>query len=78
MKIELVQLAGRDGDTAYNLQRTLHAIATCAPDTDVLVFPETQLMGFASASQLGRWPRLPMGLVFRRCCRPCASGMWRR
>lgn len=30
MKIELVQLAGRDGDTAYNLQRTLHAIATCA------------------------------------------------
>lgn len=53
MKIELVQLAGRDGDTAYNLQRTLHAIATCAPGTDVLVFPETQLMGFASASQLG-------------------------
>lgn len=53
MKIELVQLAGRDGDTAYNLQRTLHAIATCAPDTDLLVFPETQLMGFAHVSQLG-------------------------
>lgn len=52
MKIELVQLAGRDGDTAYNLQRTLKAIATCAADTDLLVFPETQLMGFADAEQL--------------------------
>ena len=26
MKLELVQLAGRDGDTAYNLQRTLQGI----------------------------------------------------
>ena len=46
MKVELVQLAGRDGDTAYNLERTLAAIAACAPDTDLVVFPETQLMGF--------------------------------
>ncbi|MDH4581930.1 carbon-nitrogen hydrolase family protein [Pseudomonas sp. BN415] len=46
MKVELVQLAGRDGDTAYNLERTLQAIAGCAPDTDLVVFPETQLMGF--------------------------------
>ncbi|AOE84214.1 carbon-nitrogen hydrolase family protein [Pseudomonas sp. TCU-HL1] len=46
MKVELVQLAGRDGDTAYNLERTLRAIAACAPDTDLVVFPETQLMGF--------------------------------
>ena len=52
MKIELVQLGGRDGDTAYNLERTLQAIATCAVDTDLLIFPETQLMGFASAQQL--------------------------
>ncbi|MCE5983428.1 carbon-nitrogen hydrolase family protein [Pseudomonas wadenswilerensis] len=52
MKIELIQLAGRDGDTTYNLQRTLEAIAGCAADTDLLVFPETQLMGFASAAQL--------------------------
>lgn len=49
MKVELVQLAGRDGDTAYNLQRTLAAIADCAADSDLLVFPETQLMGFPSA-----------------------------
>lgn len=49
MKVELVQLAGRDGDTAYNLERTLKAIADCAPDTDLVVFPETQLMGFPTA-----------------------------
>ena len=54
MKIELVQLAGRDGDTAYNVERTLKAIASCADDTDLLVFPETQLMGFSDAEQLAR------------------------
>lgn len=48
MKVELVQLAGRDGDTAYNLARTLAAIHACAADTDLVVFPETQLMGFPS------------------------------
>lgn len=52
MKIELIQIDGRDGDTAYNLQRTLEAIASCKADTDLLVFAETQLMGFASAEQL--------------------------
>lgn len=52
MKVELVQLAGRDGDTAYNLERTLAAIAACAADTDLLVFPETQLMGFPSAANI--------------------------
>lgn len=52
MKLELVQLAGRDGDTTYNLERTLQAIASCAPDTDLLLFPETQLTGFADARRL--------------------------
>ncbi|MCF4998748.1 carbon-nitrogen hydrolase [Pseudomonas syringae] len=52
MKIELVQISGRDGDTAYNLERTLQAIATRAADADLLVFPETQLMGFCNAVQL--------------------------
>lgn len=46
MKVELVQLAGRDGDTAHNLARALEAIAACAADTDLVVFPETHLMGF--------------------------------
>ena len=53
MKIELVQLAGRDGDTAYNLSRTLNAIATCAGDTDLLVFPETYLSGFVGGAVAG-------------------------
>ena len=52
MKIELMQLAGRDGDTAYNLQRTLAAIADCAPDSDLLVFAETQLCGFPNAANV--------------------------
>lgn len=46
MNLELVQLAARDGDTAYNLQRTLDAIAACAADTDIVVFPEALLTGF--------------------------------
>ncbi len=52
MKVELVQLAGRDGDTAYNLERTLEAIAGCAPGTELVVFPETQLMGFPRADNI--------------------------
>lgn len=52
MKVELIQLAGRDGDTAYNLARTLEAIAACAADTDLVVFPETQLMGFPTADNI--------------------------
>ncbi len=39
MKIEQVQLAGRDGDTVQNLGCILEASATCAADTDLLQFP---------------------------------------
>lgn len=46
MKVELVQIAGRDGDTAHNLERALAAIADCAADTELVVFPETHLTGF--------------------------------
>ncbi|EIK94686.1 carbon-nitrogen family hydrolase [Pseudomonas sp. M47T1] len=49
MKVELAQLAGKDNATAYNLERALAAIAACAEDTRLLVFPETHLMGFPSA-----------------------------
>lgn len=52
MKVELAQLAGRDNDTAYNLERTLKAIAACAADTQLMVFPETHLMGFPSLEAL--------------------------
>lgn len=54
MKVELFQLAGRDGDTPYNLERTLQAIASCAADSDLLVFPETGLCGFPSAGSVAR------------------------
>lgn len=49
MKVELAQLAGQDNGTAYNLQRALAAIVACARDTQLIVFPETHLMGFPSA-----------------------------
>jgi (R)-amidase len=49
MKVELAQLAGRDNDTAYNLERALAAIAACADDTQLIMFPESHLMGFPSA-----------------------------
>jgi (R)-amidase len=52
MKIEIVQLAGRDGDTAYNLNRALKAIAACAPDTDIVLFPEAQITGFLDAQNI--------------------------
>lgn len=52
MKIELIQLAGRDGDTPSNLACALKAIVNCNADTDLLVFPETHLMGFVGGEQL--------------------------
>lgn len=54
MKVELVQLAGRDGDTAHNLQRTIEAINNCHAGTDLLVFPETQLTGFPTEDNIGQ------------------------
>ena len=52
MKVELAQLAGRDNDTAYNLERALAAIAACAADTQLIMFPESHLMGFPSAESV--------------------------
>jgi (R)-amidase len=52
MKVELAQLAGRDNDTAYNLERTLAAMAACAADTQLILFPEGHLMGFPSAESV--------------------------
>ena len=49
MKVALAQLAGRDNHTAYNLERALVAIAACAADTQLIMFPESHLMGFPSA-----------------------------
>jgi len=52
MQVELVQLAGRDGDTAHNLAAALEAIAGCAAGTRLLVFPETYLTGFPTAENI--------------------------
>ncbi len=51
MKIDIVQLGGRDADVDYNLQRALRHVAACAPGTDIVVFPETHLTGFLDAAQ---------------------------
>lgn len=52
MKVELAQLAGRDNDTAYNLERALAAIHACAADTQLIMFPESHLMGFPCAESV--------------------------
>lgn len=53
MKLELIQMAGRDGDVAGNLERTLRAIADCAPGTDIVMFPEAQITGFLNQQNIG-------------------------
>jgi len=54
MKVELAQLSGQDNGTAHNLKRALAAIAACASDTQLIVFPETHLMGFPSAETVAQ------------------------
>jgi (R)-amidase len=54
MKVELAQLAGRDNDTAYNLERALAAINACAADTQLIMFPESHLMGFPTAESVAQ------------------------
>ncbi|HDS1697842.1 MULTISPECIES: carbon-nitrogen hydrolase family protein [unclassified Pseudomonas] len=53
MKIEVVQTTTRDGDTPYNLKCILEAIGQCAPDTDIVLFPESHLTGFLSQEDVG-------------------------
>lgn len=53
MKIEVVQTTTRDGDTAHNLKTILKAMAQCASDTDILLFPESHLTGFLTADDVG-------------------------
>ena len=47
MQIALAQLAGREGDIAYNLSRTLACLRDADAETSLIVFPETHLSGFA-------------------------------
>lgn len=52
MKIELIQLAGRDGDVAYNLDKVCEAIANATDATDLIVFPETYISGFPTKNNI--------------------------
>ncbi|TQI80937.1 (R)-amidase [Serratia fonticola] len=46
MRITLAQFTCREGDIAHNLAAVLAQIDRCRGQTDLLVFPETQLTGF--------------------------------
>lgn len=47
MKIELAQVAGIEGDLDGNLTKALERINAAQSNTDIIVFPETHLTGFA-------------------------------
>lgn len=49
MQIELIQALSREGNITANLALALQHIARSAPDTDIVVFSETFLTGFAEA-----------------------------
>lgn len=55
MKLELVQLAGRDGDTADNLEQVLRAIGERTPGSDIVVFPEAYLTGFLDHDNIAQY-----------------------
>lgn len=54
MNIELIQLAGRDGDVGYNLKKACEAIANANDLTELIVFPETYLSGFPTKDNIAR------------------------
>ncbi|PMZ72590.1 carbon-nitrogen hydrolase family protein [Pseudomonas sp. FW305-70] len=68
MKLELVQLAGRDGDVAYNLERILRAIAESAPGTDIVIFPESYITGFLSHENIARFAEPVSGSSVQAIC----------
>lgn len=52
MRIQLAQVPAEDAVTASNLQRVLSIIRNADAGTDLIVFPETCLMGFPSAQEV--------------------------
>lgn len=52
MKVQLAQIPSDDSQTTPNLVRVLAIIQSAERDTDVIVFPETCLMGFPSADEI--------------------------
>lgn len=54
MKIELAQVSGTEGDLDGNLAKALARIDAARADTDLIVFPETHLTGFAEHDAAAR------------------------
>lgn len=52
MNIQLAQISSEDGVTQPNLAKVLSIIESAAAETDLIVFPETCLMGFPTAEQV--------------------------
>lgn len=52
MKVQLAQIPSDDGVTAPNLARVLAVIQAADAQTDLIVFPETCLMGFPTREQV--------------------------
>lgn len=52
MQVLLAQMPLADSQTAANLERVLAQIASAPPGTDLIVFPETTLMGFPTADEI--------------------------
>lgn len=52
MKVQLAQIPSDDSRTAPNLERVLSIIRLADRDTDVIVFPETCLMGFPTTEDV--------------------------
>jgi (R)-amidase len=52
VQVQLAQIPAEDGVVASNLQRVLAIIANADPQTHLIVFPETCLMGFPSLEEV--------------------------
>lgn len=68
MKIELVQLAGRDGEVSYNLAKAIEAITNCATTTELIVFPETYLSGFPTQDNIAQIAETIDGSLVSKLC----------
>jgi (R)-amidase len=54
VQVQLAQIPSEDGAVASNLHRVLSIIAKADAQTDLIVFPETCLMGFPSKEEVQR------------------------
>lgn len=52
MQLELAQLASREGETTWNLDRALDVLERADSNTELVIFPETHLTGFAESGHV--------------------------